>query len=130
MMSSIDELDEKTKRLREAADYWVAMCAAISLTDGAGLQPFQVPSGWMGSSSPPPAQAYTQRELADEIEGNEPALHALIDAVIDRAPSLCRRPAMLPLARLASWTESDKWVRPLAEWPGEEQVEDDASSAA
>ena len=105
--------------IRDRADHWNAMCSAVALTDEEGLQPFTVPSGWMGSVSPPPTQAYTPQELSDEIEGNEPALYSLLDAVADRAPSLMRTSALLPLARLAAWTDSSGWVRPLAEWPGD-----------
>ena len=46
-------------------------------------------------------------------------LARLLDVVADRAPSLCNREALLPLARLATWTDSEAWVRPLDEWPGE-----------
>ena len=118
-MTSVYTLSEE--RLRDAAEYWNSMCSAVELTDGTGLQPFTVPSGWMGSSSPPPVQAFTPEELAEETEGNAPVLLALIDAVLERAPSLCRRSSMLPLARLACWTDSKSWVRPLEEWPGEEK---------
>ena len=116
----LQEKEELTRRLWEVADYWVGMCSAITLTNEAGLQPFAVPSGWMGSSSPPPAQAFTNAELTDEVERCTPALHALINAAVDRAPSLCRRSSMLPLARLACWTDSERWVRPLDDWVGEE----------
>ena len=117
--SSLDDQEELTQRLRDAADYWVSMCSAVALTDGAGLQPFTVPSGWMGSTSPPPAQAYTADELSSEVESNRPALDALVRAVVDRSPSLCRMSSMLPLARLACWTDDEQWVRPLDEWPGD-----------
>jgi hypothetical protein len=123
------EKEEMKRRFRDGADYWNSMCSAVTLTDGAGLQPFTVPSGWMGSSSPPPTQAYSPDELASETERNEPVLDALLDAVIDRAPSLCRKSSLMPLARLACWTESEKWVRPLDEWPGEEQLEPSAAAA-
>ena len=97
------------------------MCSAIMLTGDTGLQPFQNPSGWMAFSAPPPTQSYSPEELDAAIARTQPVLYQLLDAVADRAPSLCRRSAMLPLARLAAWTESEKWVRPLDDWAGEEE---------
>ena len=105
-------------RTRELAERWLVWSGAIALTDEAGLQPFSVPSGWMGSSSPPPAQAYSQADLEASLETSEPALTALLDAVADRAPSLCQPDCALPLARLAAWT-GGKWVRALDDWAGE-----------
>ena len=93
------------------------MCGAVALSEEEGLQPFTVPSGWMGSASPPPVQAYTQDEIEAEVRRTEPALKALYRAAEERAPSLLSRFAILPLARLAAWT-SGQWVRPLEEWPG------------
>ena len=113
-------------RLRMAADQWLGMCSAITLSGEAGLQPFSAPSGWLADMSPPPAQAYTQDELITEAELHEPAMSALLDACADRAPVLCSIPAVVPLARLAAWT-SGRWVRPLDEWEGD--TSDDEESA-
>lgn len=106
--------------LQSQAVQWLAMSSAISLSDGEGLQPFAVPQGWMAAPSAPPAQSFTNDELSAEIERREPALLALLKACAERAPSLCTPSAMLPLARLAAWTERDAWVRPLDEWEGED----------
>ena len=118
---SRDPIDqsEPLKWRPERADYWHAMCSAVALTDESGLQPFSNPAGWMGSMGPPPTQAYTREELAAFLDRTEPILHDLLDVVADRAPSLCNLQALLPLARLATWTDSEAWVRPLDEWPGE-----------
>lgn len=105
--------------LQSQAVQWLAMSSAIDLSDGEGLQPFAVPQGWMAAPSAPPAQSFTNDELSAEIERREPALLALLKACAERAPSLCTPSAMLPLARLAAWTERDAWVRPLDEWEGE-----------
>ena len=98
-------------RLQSQAVQWLAMSCAINLSEGEGLQPFAVPEGWMAAPSAPPAQAFTNDELIEEIERHEPALLALLEACAERAPSLCTPSAMLPLARLAAWTERDAWVR-------------------
>ena len=98
-------------RLQSQAVQWLAMSSAINLSEGEGLQPFAVPEGWMAAPSAPPAQAFTNDELIAEIERHEPALLALLEACAERAPSLCTPSAMLPLARLAAWTERDAWVR-------------------
>ena len=105
------------------------MCSAVALTDEAGLQPFATPSGWMGSIGPPPQQTYTREELEETLASTQPVLHDLLDAVADRAPSLRNREALLPLARLAAWTKRDEWVRPLDDWPGEQQVDADKDMA-
>ena len=97
-------------RLQSQAVQWLAMSSAINLSEGEGLQPFAVPEGWMAAPSAPPAQAFTNDELIAEIERHEPALLALLEACAERAPSLCTPSAMLPLARLAAWTERDAWV--------------------
>ena len=119
------EVDEEWRReqvqLRAAAEQWLAMSVAIKLSEAGGLQPFSVPAGWMAMPSPPPSQAYTEEELVAEVERREPSLSALLDACADRAPSLCSRATLLPLARLAAWT-SDGWVRPLEEWAGEDEA--------
>lgn len=122
------EADE-LMRLREGAAGWLGFCSAISLSDGKGLQPFASPIGWLADYSPPPAQAYTQLELMDEILRHEPSLNALLDACAHRAPSLCTVSSLLPLARLAAWT-SDHWVRPLDEWQGEVHAGEDDVEAA
>ena len=106
--------------LQSQAVQWLAMSSAINLSDGEGLQPFAVPQGWMAAPSAPPVQSFTNDELSAEIERREPALLALLKACAERAPSLCTPSAMLPLARLAAWTERDAWVRPLDEWEGED----------
>ena len=98
----------------------------LALTGESGLQPFTNPAGWMGSMGPPPTQAYTREELATFLDRTEPVFHSLLDAVADRAPSLYHREALLPLARLATWTDSEAWVRPLDEWPGEARETDAA----
>ena len=98
-------------RLQSQAVQWLAMSSAINLSEGEGLQPFAVPQGWMAAPSAPPAQAFSNDELIAEIERHEPALLALLEACAERAPSLCTPSAMLPLARLAAWTERDAWVR-------------------
>ena len=98
-------------RLQSQAVQWLAMSCAINLSEGEGLQPFAVPEGWMAAPSAPPAQAFTNDQLIEEIERHEPALLALLEACAERAPSLCTPSAMLPLARLAAWTERDAWVR-------------------
>ncbi len=107
-----------TARFREATERWYILSCALTLTGNEGLQPFASPVGWMGPSSPPPAQAYSQAELEAEYKRNEPSLHALLDACVERAPSLCMPEVAvcLPLARLAAWTSADEWVRPLDEW--------------
>lgn len=119
------DVDEEWRReqmqLRAVAQQWLAMSVAIKLSEVGGLQPFSVPSGWLAMPSPPPSQAYTEEELVAEVERREPSLSALLEACADRAPSLCRRAALLPLARLAAWT-SDGWVRPLEEWAGEDEA--------
>jgi len=103
---------------REATERWYILSCALTLSGDKGLQPFSSPVGWMGPSSPPPAQAYSQAELEAEYERNQPSLNALVDACTERVPLLCT-PDMaicLPLARLAAWTSADKWVRPLDGW--------------
>jgi len=126
--AAVDEEEEDLKAkarqreldlLKGSAEQWLAMSCAISLSETQELQPFSVPQGWMGSMSPPPAQEYTREQLVEEIEKREPSLYELLDACAERAPSLCTRSHMLPLARLAAWTDRDEWVRPLDEWTGD-----------
>jgi hypothetical protein len=124
--AEVEQQREQT-RLRELSQYWLAMCSAVALTDATGLQPFSVPQGWMGSLSAPPTQSYTQEDIEQYIRRKEPALDALVDAAYEHAPSLCAPSAMLPLARLAAWTEQASWVRPLHSWKVDSSVGDAAA---
>lgn len=116
--------------LQERADYWNAMCSAVALTRETGLQPFQNPTGWMGSVAPPPKQSFTPAELDEAIDKQQPVLNSLLEAVVEKAPSLCRPSALLPLARLAAWTDSEQWVRPLNDWAGEAKTDVDNADDA
>ena len=111
--------NRELSRLRNQAEQWLAMTSAIGLAGDAGLQPFAVPSGWLAAPSAPPSQVFSEEQLIMEIEAREPTLYALLDACAECAPSLCTPSAMLPLARLAAWTDEEEWVRPLDEWEGE-----------
>jgi hypothetical protein len=116
------------ERLRALSEHWLTMCAAVSLSDESGLQPFTTPTGWLSAPSPPPVQEYSREEIIAAVEKGEPALSALLDACEDRAPSLCSASASLPLGRLAAWT-AGRWVRPLDEWAGEAgEAEDDVEA--
>ena len=127
--------NEAAAARRESAERYLGMCVAVSLSGDAGLQPFTVPSGWMAYPSPPPVQAFSNDELTQEVESKEGSLRRLLEACEERAPSLfadssatwSSAPALLPLARLAAWTDEGNWVRPLSEWQGEASVPEAAA---
>ena len=79
--------------------------------------------------APPPKQSFTPAELDEAIDKQQPVLNSLLEAVVEKAPSLCRPSALLPLA-LAAWTDSEQWVRPLNDWAGEAKTDVDNADDA
>ena len=93
-----------------------------------GLQPFRARrlDGLSGTS---PKQSFTPASWAGN-DKRQPVLSSLLEAVVEKAPSLCRPSALLPLARLAAWTDSEQWVRPLNDWAGEAKTDVDNADDA
>ena len=105
--------------VKEAAFEWAAMSAAVAVSGGA-LNDFASSGGYSSAEA-----------IREKLNASTPALERLLNACAKRAPALvAEEEAVLPLARLAVWTDETEWVRPLDQWDGKALIHADEESAS